>query len=55
VGVKHERNSVHNPTLTNTHSGWTQRTALGGREETLMLEAISTIRRHPLQFTPALK
>ena len=44
-GVKHEGNFVHTLTLTDIHSGWTECAALVVREQTLVVEGISMIRR----------
>ena len=44
-GVKHAGNFVHTLTLTDIHSGWTECAALVVREQTLVVEGISMIRR----------
>jgi hypothetical protein len=44
-GLKHEGNFVHTLTLTDIHSGWTECAALVVREQTLVVEGISMIRR----------
>jgi hypothetical protein len=44
-GVKREGNFVHSLTLTDIHSGWTECAALVVREQTLVVEGISMIRR----------
>ena len=44
-GGAHEGNFVHSLTLTDMHSGWTECAALVVREQTLVVEAISLIRR----------
>jgi hypothetical protein len=44
-GGTHEGNFVHSLTLTDIHSGWTECAALVVREQTLVVESISVIRR----------
>ena len=44
-GVKEGGNFVHTLTLTDIHSGWTECAALVVREQTLVVEGISAIRR----------
>ena len=44
-GVKHQGNFVHTLTLTDIQSGWTECAELVVREQTLVVEGISMIRR----------
>ena len=43
-GGTHQGNFVHSLTLTDIHSGWTERAALVVREQTLVVEGLSLIR-----------
>src|SRR6266478_2908319 len=46
-GGEHQGSFAHSLTLTDIHSGWTECAALVVREQTLVVEGISLIRRQP--------